>query len=237
MINLLKWDSTFFNRKIGELKFTNESFSQIETALEKAKDEAFEYVIYKLQNHHTIHSMHLESLGFYLSDIGIIWAIQVEKIPYIPSIKNNTAIRVAKDSDIPSIKKITKSLFLESRFYNDPFFSKKDADKLYDAWVDNSIKGDAADYVLYSHNKGFITCKKISTKKGNIVLIGVKKDHRGKSLGSTLVKEALKWFQTQGVNLVSVRTQLKNLDAMNFYSKLGFYIKKYDMIYAKIIQS
>lgn len=235
MINILKWDSAFFNRKIGELDISSKSLSLVETALKKAKNEAFEYVTCRLKDFNTIQSRHLESLGFYLSDLGITWAIQPDEFSYTASNKNDTDIRLATDSDIPSIIEIARPLFGESRFYNDPFYSKDDADKLYDTWIENSVKGDAADIVLYVHKKGFITCKKTSKDKGHIAIIGITIDHRGKSLGSTLIKEALKWFQSQGVNLVSVRTQLKNLNAMNFYSKLGFYIKEYDIVYAKIV--
>lgn len=232
MINVLKWDSNFFNRKIGELEVTDKSLCLVEAALKKAKKEAYEYVMCKLKDYNTIQSRHLEFLGFYLSDMGITWAIQIDKFSYTRSNENDHDIRAATDSDIPSIKEIAGPLFRESRFYNDPFYSKEDADKLYDAWIENSVNGDAADIVLYIHKKGFITCKKSPNDKGHIVIIGVTIDQRGKSLGSALIKEALKWFQTQGVNLVSVRTQLKNIDAMNFYSKLGFFIKEYDMVYA-----
>ncbi|MBI4680394.1 MAG: GNAT family N-acetyltransferase [Nitrospirae bacterium] len=125
--------------------------------------------------------------------------------------------------------------FLESRFYNDPFFSKEEADKLYQTWMENSVKKKAADIVFCIPDVGFITCKKNVTNIGEIGLVGVKKDFRGKAVGTALMKEAITWFKSQDINLVSVRTQLKNIDAMNFYLKLGCYVKGYDIVFAKIL--
>jgi dTDP-4-amino-4,6-dideoxy-D-galactose acyltransferase len=235
MIDVLEWDSSFFKRKIGEMELKDESLAAVKSALQKAKDNAFKYITCKLQNHKIDQSRRLESLGFYLSDIRITWAINSEKFACTISADYPPVIRTATDNDIRALQDIAKSLFSESLFYNDPFFSKEEADSLYQTWISNSVKGEAADIVLYVPEKGFISCKKTTADEGRIVLIGVKEDFRGKSLGRGLMKEAIKWFETQGISRVWVRTQLSNLIAMNFYNKLGFYIKEYDMVYAKIL--
>jgi GNAT superfamily N-acetyltransferase len=40
---------------------------------------------------------------------------------------------------------------------------------------------------------------------------------------------ALEWFAAKGVALVRVKTQVKNLKAMNFYHRLGFDLHSTDM--------
>jgi len=238
MLYELKWDSTFFNKKIGELKVSTKSLTQLETILNSAQKNGFKYIICKIRSQQTSTIKLLESSGFYLSDIGITWAIEPNKFQYRNMNKNlNTrkSIKIAAEKDIPILKEMVKSLFLESRFYNDPFFSKREADNLYQTWIENSVKGNAADIVLHIIAKGFIVCKKLPLRTGEIVLIGVKKGLRGKGIGTILTEKAIKWFKTQGVKLVTVRTQLKNLNAMNFYAKLGFHVKEYDLIFAKIL--
>ena len=79
----------------------------------------------------------------------------------------------------------------------------------------------------------FVTGKNINGREGKIVLIGVKKGFNNKGIGTVLAEEALKWFLNEGVRIVSVRTQLSNLSAMNFYLKLGCYIKDYDIVLSK----
>jgi dTDP-4-amino-4,6-dideoxy-D-galactose acyltransferase len=238
VIEELKWDSKFFNKKIGELKVVPEQLSGVETVVEEAKKNGFKYIICKIQQQQTALIKLLESLGFYLSDIGVTWAVETDKFLYKNMNKNpgiKKSLNIATEKDIPMLKKMVKSLFLESRFYNDPFFSIEEADNLYMTWIENSVKGSVADVVFHIPNTGFITCKKFPLSTGEIVLIGMKKAFRGKGIGTTLIEEAIKWFKMQGVNLVTVRTQLKNLSAMNFYVRLGFYIKGYDIVFAKIL--
>lgn len=238
MVDELTWDSKFFNKKIGILNVSAESLPQIKASIEKAKKEGFQYVICKIKSQHTPLIMKLESLGFYLSDIGIIWALEVDKYFYKKKRENDTkemAIRVATYEDIPMIQEMSESLFLESRFYSDPYFTKEEANNLYKTWAENSVKGEAADVVLQIPNVGFATCKKTAHDVGEIKLIGIKEEFRNRGVGTSLIENSLKWFKEKGVNLVTVRTQLKNISAMNFYLRLGFFIKEYDMIFAKIM--
>ena len=237
MISELTWDSNFFRKKIGELKVSHEPFSYVETALKRAKARGFQYIICKTESRDSGLIRFLESSGFYLSDIGITWSMRTGKFSHASGAgkeKVRKSAVVATIKDILMLKRITKSLFLESRFYHDPFFSKEEADSLYLAWIENSVKGLAADIVFCIPREGFITCRK-NNRSGEIVLIGVKEGSRGKGIGTALVEEAMRWFTTQGLKSVSVRTQLRNLDAMNFYPKFGFAMKSHDMVFGKIL--
>jgi len=238
MIHELKWDSDLFGKKIGILSIDSDSVSKISAIIKKAKGDGFKYIICKLKEQQTPVIRALESSGFYLSDIGITWAIESNQIKYKSSSKNlkkKNLIRIATDKDTPMLKKMITQLFLESRFYNDPFFSKKEADKLYSTWIENSVGGKNADIVYVIPEIGFIVCKKNTEKRGEISLIGIKQDFRGKGFGINLLNAALDWFKSQDVSIVSVRTQLKNLNAMNFYLKSGFFIESYDLIFARIL--
>jgi len=84
------------------------------------------------------------------------------------TLDNGLVVRTALRNDIPKLKKMSTSLFADSCFYHDPFFSKKEADTLFQAWIENSVLGDAADIFYYVPDKGFITCKKVNAKtEGN----------------------------------------------------------------------
>ena len=106
-------------------------------------------------------------------------------------------ITAATEQDIPDLKKLIPSLFPESRFYHDPFFSRKEADDLYRAWIENSVKGQEADIVFHVPRTGFITCKKTGKRSGKIVLIGIRKGMRGKGYGSALLFRSMEWFAGQ----------------------------------------
>ena len=248
MIKELTWDSAFFNRKMGELVIPSNEPTKIEGAIRKAQEHGFQYLTCRIENQDTSFIRLLESLGFYLSDIGVTSAIETDKFlsnPPIPPFGKGgrrgilkgvrESIKVATYKDIPMLKRMIKALFLESRFYNDPFFSKQEADKLYQAWIENSVKGLVADVVFCIHHTGFVTCRKAGQGSGEIVLIGIKRGRRGKGFGTALVGQAMEWFKAQGIKTVSVRTQLKNLNAVNFYLRLGFSIKEYDLVFGNIL--
>jgi len=238
MLRELIWDSFFFKKKIGELVKIPREKRHLESLIEKAKSKGFSYIVCKLHSQRSENIHILEALNFYLTDIGVIWEIQTDKYPHKTKAlrpKKYLTVREALRSDIPELKKISKSLFPESRFYHDPFFSKKEADDLFQAWIENSVNGNAADIVFYVPGKGFITCKKTNAKTGEIRLIGVRKKFRSKGVGSLLMERAMEWFKVHDISVVSVRTQLKNIDAVNFYVKRGFSLKAYDMVYGKIL--
>ncbi|MCG2722434.1 MAG: GNAT family N-acetyltransferase [Thermodesulfovibrionales bacterium] len=235
MIKKRKWDSDFFGKKIGELEPDSESFRHIEFYLRKAREEKFQYILCRLKAMDTGHIRVLESLGFYLTDIGVTWAIQSKTYTVMVSPNNTVDIRIATPEDIRPLKKIAGTLFRTSRFYHDPFFSKSEAKNLYQTWIENSITGSAADIVFCISGTGFITCKKKNKSTGQIPLIGIKKDFQGKGMGKALIITALQWFSKQQIKSITVRTQFYNIGAINFYRKLGFSIKEYDIIFAKIL--
>ena len=237
MVKELNWDSIFFNKKIGELLITAESFSGIRNDIEKAKADGFKYIICKPEPQKTSLIHILESFNFYLVDIGITLAIETDSFLFKkhtrPPIRQS--IKIAVEKDIPELKKVARSLFMDGRFYHDPFFSRKEADSLYQTWIENSVKGKTADIVLCIPHTGFVICKKCEGKKGEIVLFGIRKGLRNKGIGTILMEEAIKWCKTEGLATVSVRTQLRNINAMNFYLKAGFYVKEHDIVFGKIL--
>ncbi len=238
MIREMTWDSTFFRKRIGRLLLTAHNPQQIESVLGKAKLQGFQYIVCKITSFNTSSVRLLESFGFSLTDVGVTYSIKANDFNDIEGragLKISNSIKVASTKDIPMLKKMVQSLFTDSRFYNDPFFTKKDADSLYKAWIENSVRGIAADVVFCIPHKGFICCKQKGKKQGEIILIGVDKKYQGQGLGRALIEKAVKWFIDKGLPSVSVRTQLKNVAAMNFYTALGFSIKKYDVIFSKIL--
>jgi len=238
MIKELTWDSELIKRKIGSLTVDAGNISYLRNALEQAEKEGFQYLLCRLTSQDTKVIRTLESQGFYLTDIGVTFGIKTADCfrHAKKTSKITDTITAAAKKDIPDLKKLIRSLFAESRFYHDPFYSTEEADKLYRAWIENSVKGQEADIVFHIPQTGFITCKTKGQHAGNIVLFGVRKRSRGKGYGSALLLRAMEWFAGQGMDSVSVRTQLKNRHGMNFYLSFGFFIKEYDLMFGKMIR-
>jgi len=229
----MSWDSAFFGRKIGALHIDYMQPESITESLAQARKDAFHYLLCKVDSHNISVTRILEAAGFYLTDIAVIWLYEMLDNTVDYQLTRNA--RLATERDIPMAREMVKSLFLQSRFYNDPFYSKEEADNLFQTWIENSIKGLAAHAVFLISDKGFITCRRVENNTGEIGLIGVKKDFQRRDIGKQLLLTALSWFHSQGISKVKVKTQLRNVPALNFYSALGFTITEYSLTFGIIL--
>ncbi|HWI16887.1 MAG TPA: GNAT family N-acetyltransferase [Vicinamibacterales bacterium] len=227
MVEILTWDTAFFGRKIGML--TGELRSRVAVAdeLDRARREDFAYLICRppVDDGLAIHT--LEQAGFYLTDVGVTWVSDAGR--YLAGATSPRLVRHATEADLPLLTGEAVKLFRRSRFYSDPFFSEAEADRLHVAWLENSVAGKAANAVLIIPDAGFVTCKLTKDGAGEVPLIGVWEQSRRRGAGRELMTSAIEWFATQGVKTVRVKTQVKNLRAMNFYHRLGFDIDSMDM--------
>lgn len=218
MVELQEWDTAFFGRRIGVLRagLTDEA---VLAALSRARADGYAYVQSRVDADDAAAAHALERSGFYLTDVGVIWAGAA--LP--PLVTGETvALRTATEADLPWLSVAAATLFPLSRFYHDPFFSAAEADRLHVAWIENAVRGQVADVVFVTPGTGFVTCRKRADGSGEVGLIGVVTGDRGRGTGRTLMTAAMDWFAAQGATQVRVKTQVKNLAAMNFYRRLGF---------------
>lgn len=126
-------------------------------------------------------------------------------------------IRKMKDSDIDEIVKDEVEIFGES---------------LGDSMLKNELSNQNALYlVLEEDNKilGYIGLW-INLDNAQILNFYIKKDYRNKGFGSTLLKEAIKNLEDNGVKIISLEVRESNLNAIDLYEKFNFrmeYKRKY----------
>ncbi|MHB8880749.1 MAG: GNAT family N-acetyltransferase [Thermodesulfovibrionales bacterium] len=227
MIVELTWDSEFFGRKIGRI---NSVPSEIELKgmLGDAVEKQYKYLTCRLSAAEISTVQRLERSGFYVTDVGVIMGRTLDD-PGEPMIHPVEGVA----ADAIRIRKIAAGLFRGGRFYQDPFFTPEEADRLYQAWAENSLKG-SADKVFYIDDRGFIVCK-TDGAAGNIPLVGVTAENRSQGVGSSLVRQALLWFKQEGAGSVTVKTQAGNKRAISFYQKQGFSLQTGDITMGKIL--
>lgn len=81
------------------------------------------------------------------------------------------------------------------------------------------LRNEVIGYIcLHFNNYGFRCINPI----GEIENMIIKREYRGKGVGTLLVKEVLKCARKKGVKRFKVETLMKNKDAIRFYRKLGF---------------
>lgn len=155
--------------------------------------------------------------------------------------KNQPAsVRTFKKSDIKDVKNIARTSFSFDRFHKDPNIKKELADKTREKWAENSAE-DKNHYILVSTiNKsisGFIIVKKgRASKEDSIQLIAVKKEFRGRGIGSDLIMSALTHSKSKGAYSMQVGTQADNSASVSLYKKCGFRIFKNKLTFHKWIK-
>lgn len=227
MIEGLAWDTALFGRKIGRI-VSPSSAAEVQQMLERARKEKFAYLTCRLEASGISAVQMLEQEGFYLSDFGLVFRRDLERLE-----PPRQAARPATAEDSAEVGKMAEGIFRTGRFYHDPFFTAREAERLYREWAENSLQG-FADKVFLIDGKGFVTCK-ISGGEGEVPLIGVSECHRGKGTGSSLMLSALAWFKERNAGSVKVRTQAGNQSALMFYERLGFRISSADITMGKIL--
>lgn len=228
MVDLLTWDSEFFGRKMGALAGSPISPKSVADDLAAAAAAGYQYLLCRPSPQDAAAVKTLERAGFYLTDVGVTWSSPTQA--YLDrATPLDGAIRAATVADVPVLSAAAQTLFRNSRFYHDPFFSAADADRLHAAWLANSVSGQAADAVFINPDAGFVTCKLTKDGNGEVALIGVWATSRGRGAGRDLMTAAAHWFAGRGVPTIHVKTQVKNLQAMNFYHRLGFNLHAMDL--------
>jgi dTDP-4-amino-4,6-dideoxy-D-galactose acyltransferase len=116
-----------------------------------------------------------------------------------------------------------------SRFRADPHLTDEQFKKIYREWMINSVnKSIAFDVLVTYENKtltGMVTLGE-KNHRGDIGLLAVNPEARGKKIGTTLVKAAQHYFVTKNYQQSQVVTQKTNLPACRLYEKCGYHGEK-----------
>ncbi len=228
MIRELTWDSNFFKRKIGRLTKIP-SGDVLQKLIHRALKDNYHYLTCRFELNRVSGIQLLEKYGFYVTDCGVVWEKRAGA-----ALEPAITLREANIKDAAMLKKISRGLFKDGRFYNDPFFKYEEAERLYQAWIDSSLKDKEVKTFLVE-KRGFIICRRVSKIEGDISLVGVIAGEQGKGIGRSLMFKAMEWFRETGIKTVTVRTQANNIKAMNFYKGLGFSVKYVDITMGKIL--
>ncbi|MBK8027344.1 MAG: GNAT family N-acetyltransferase [Chloroflexi bacterium] len=232
LCELLPWDTEFFGRRIARVNtatVTPESLAQITTW---CRDQAVEclYVLADPNDRET-----LRLLGapiFRLVDMRVTFERKPPAVAAADATALPEGLRPWREDDLPALRTMASRSYTDSRFYFDGHFPTQLCDAFYATWIERSCQGYAdavlvaeADDQAQRQPAAFITCHLHPAKdatEGQIGLVGVAENARGRGLGGQVVAAALNWFAGQGCARVTVVTQGRNLAAQRLYQRNGF---------------
>jgi dTDP-4-amino-4,6-dideoxy-D-galactose acyltransferase len=165
-----------------------------------------------------------------------------KQITYIADLKRKKSSIMTSEveiyrSNLPTteMKQLAIAIGVNSRFGVDPKVPQKLMEKMYLAWIKNSVNGKMADQVLVIKNKyrkivGMIVLD-AKGDRGNIKLLAVATPYRGKKFGTKLIIAAKKYFVKKDLSMLQVVTQQANISACQLYQNCGFIIESIDDFY------
>lgn len=224
---LLDLDSDILGFKTAKIDYLKGSIGSkkilVRNLLESFKKAKVEYVTFRI-NARDVETVNiLEEEGFKVVDGYLVLMKEVGK-------ENEEdlgiKIREAKHDDIRNLQDLIAPTFIYSRFFKDLVISKHSAIRMHKVWIENCIKGKAAEKVYVAEIDGecagFIALD-IEGGVGHIPLIGVTPKFRGKKISKALTLHAIsEWFKKKGVQFIRIETQLANIPATRAYEGIGF---------------
>jgi dTDP-4-amino-4,6-dideoxy-D-galactose acyltransferase len=232
LLEKLEWDSTFFGYPVA--KVTTEAITEemLTKIINLAKFNGTKLLYLFTDPADAVSSKTAKTCNAKLVDQKVTFHIKISEA-IVPVIDNHIEEYV---SDQPSARLINLAIQsgLYSRFKTDPGFKNNEFEKLYHTWIENSVNKKIADCTfIYKENGlelGFVTVK-IKDLNGQIGLIAVDENSRGKSIGKKLVAAVFDLLSRNNIPDLEVATQVDNSGACNFYQKTGFRVLKSENIY------
>ncbi|MEW5975403.1 MAG: GNAT family N-acetyltransferase [Acidobacteriota bacterium] len=231
------WDSGHFGIRVGSIEVLrgfgrkpshNRDILSSLMSFVSAKLGAFRYVTCRTTTRDQAAANILESFGFeYLTGmvtLGFHFAHdEVREV-------RGSNISAVRKGEVSRLAGIARRSFVCDRFHQETGLPKSNSDSLHAEWIRNCCLEGLADTVLVSRDgrtlQGFVACRldrELHPTVGEIVLLGVAPEMRGKGVGSRLVNAALRWFDGLA-ELVLVRTEVSNYPSLRTYQKENFTI-------------
>jgi dTDP-4-amino-4,6-dideoxy-D-galactose acyltransferase len=158
-----------------------------------------------------------------------------DEIPVLSRAEPSVAVeRWSATVPTPELLHLARDAGRFSRFRVDSRVPLGVFERIYDAWITNSVSGKMADEVMVTRDasslSGLVT---VGEKNGRaeIGLLAVRKDARGRGLGKALVGAALEWAVQRQFLEAQVVTQRANIAACRLYESCGYTIERVERVF------
>ena len=217
----LEWDSNFFGLRIARLNVARLEEQTLADALQWCKSNGIDCLYFLADSNDVVTPVLAGQNDFRLTDVRMTLerTLAQNETP-----ANQSAIRLAREEDLPALREIARTAHRDTRFYFDGHFDRDNCDQLYATWIANSFHGfSQAVLVAEVANvpAAYLTCN-LKAGESQIGLLGVGAPHQGRGLGTMLVQQFLSWSLEQSAQRATVVTQGRNLPAQRLYQRNGF---------------
>lgn len=219
---LLEWDSRFFGYGVGRIRTDGTNEAEIDAQLDRLRKQKCRLVYV-----FSPRPLQLQGFKTLLVDRkrSYILSSPRHKPVELPVVQARTAS--------PELYDLACQAGEYSRFRVDPDIPKEYGMRLYHQWLDNSLSGQFADFVLTCECDGKpigLVTAGIKGPELSIGLIATDRAFRCRGIGGSLIQTIINMAADRGLD-VEVTTQADNLDACRFYERHGFRTSSQDFVY------
>jgi dTDP-4-amino-4,6-dideoxy-D-galactose acyltransferase len=237
---LLPWDTEFFGFRIARVCGDTLKNEQVVKIDEWSRSNGVRCLYFLSQAYDSVTIQIAERHGFGLVDIRVTFEHRMmdSHDSICSDLPAGICIRPAQPDDLSGLQVMARTGHRETRFFSDSHFPRQRAEDLYSTWITLEVQG-RAEKVLISASAanqplGYISCHLDPIRQeGQIGLVGVSPEIRGRGIGKNLVQAAIGWFKTQGAQKVTVVTQGNNQAAQRLYQQCGFLSRDLQLWYHK----
>ena len=133
--------------------------------------------------------------------------------------KKDPEINLFEGLLFPELENLALESGIFSRFKMDLRLSTGEFEKLYKLWIQKSL--NAKEVLISTGVTGFVSCH-VNEGIGQIGLIAVDPNHRGKGWAKRLVQAAEDFAFSKGAQKMKIGTQDTNQPACSLYEKMGY---------------
>lgn len=229
---VLSWDTDFFCHKVARIDKSDLNKDELTDIILKLKVDGVSLVYFPSSK--KFEEQFIKNLGGILADIKTTFAMDFGTVTLEEYVPNDIVESYMSFMSIKDIEDLAIQSGKYSRYAVDPNIPMEKFEALYKIWVNRSLKKEIAKEVLVIREDdrvaGMITLGE-QNGRGDIGLIAVDANYRGKNYGEKLVCAAQRWFVMNGYNFGQVVTQGMNLPACNLYTKRGYSVEKVEYFY------
>jgi dTDP-4-amino-4,6-dideoxy-D-galactose acyltransferase len=220
----LGWDSKFFGKRVARLNHSRLEGSTVSEALAWCAAHRIDCLYFLADADHAETRRFADQNNFLEVDIRLTLARPITGEDQQSVWPIDSRVRLARESDLPLLRRFARTLHHDSRFYFDQRFERSKCDLLYETWIEKSCRDHAQTVFVCDVDgeaAGYIACR-AGGEEAQIGLLGVAEMHARAGLGKALVRRFLSWSVQQGVQRATVVTQSRNTAGQNLYQSCGF---------------
>lgn len=230
----LEWDSNFFGFNVARINRVDIDGTGLISTLQELKSKNYRMVYWYVPVEQAETLRFAQAHGGFLADQKVTYIKELTNtvlaqgsslyftVPYIDAEPDAALIRLALQSGG------------HSRFRLDPLFPDVLCDKLYTCWITRSVRKEIAWQLLVARDAnelmGLITLG-TKEKRGDIGLMAVASNARGRGIGQLLMVDAERCFMERGYAIAQVVTQRANSEACRLYESCGYRIERINNVF------